>query len=235
MPGLFIYPSSADVVGVFDTNFNQQFPNARPLRASIRQNSRPMEHPLETGQIITDYRIILPIEVEIPFMVAPEFYRDTYQQIQNLFLTTQLLMVQTLSDLYQNMIIAEMPHEESPSFFNSLRMVVRFKQVQVVQSQTSFAPADPLNSNTQNSGTQNPGTIAGVATSSGIQTVPLASNPNPLSEQNSGAISGVATSFGGQQTIPLQPQSAYQIDGVATVGGADALNANFNNLPSSGF
>jgi hypothetical protein len=226
MPGILIYPSSADVVGIFDANFNQQFPNARPMRASIRQNSRPMEHPLETGQIITDYRIILPIEVEIPFMVAPDFYRDTYQQILNLFTTTQILIVQTLPTIFQNMIIAEMPHEESPDYFNSIRFTLRFKQVQVVQSTSTFAPADPLNTNTQNVGVQAPGTIAGVATSTGIQTVPLENTvPNPLAASTSGAVTNPVgiNAF----TNPDLPNNNFTLSGVATVGGAPAVDASF--------
>lgn len=156
MAGLINLPSSADVVGIFDENFNQLFADARPMRATIRQNARAMEHPIESGQIITDYRIILPIEIEIPFMVAPEFYRDTYEQIQNLFLNSELLLVQTVASLYVNMIISEMPHQESPEHFNSLHILLRFKQVQVVASETTFAPESPTDTNTQNIGVQNP-------------------------------------------------------------------------------
>lgn len=223
---IILFPSSADVVGIFDQSFNQLIPNARPLKAAIRQNARPMEHPLESGQIITDYRIILPVEIEIPFMVAPDFYQDTYQQIQTLFVNSELLFVQTLSDLYQNMIIAEMPHEESPHFYNSLRLYVRFKQVQVVVAQTTFAPADPVDQNTVNRGAQNPGTIAGVATSSGTQTIPISSPANPLSALQSGAITGVAGA-GPLKTIPLETPSPYEISGVATVGGSQTIDAGF--------
>lgn len=156
MAGLLNVPSSADMVGVYDQDFFQQFPNARPMRATVRQNARAMEHPIETGQIITDYRVILPIEIEIPFLVSPEFYRDTYEQIQNLFFNSELLLVQTISALYSNMIISEMPHQESPDHFNSMHILLRFKQVQIVSSATSFAPLNATDTNTQNIGVQNP-------------------------------------------------------------------------------
>jgi len=238
MPGLIIFPSSADIVGVFDTNFNQQFPYARPLRALIRENARPMEHPLESGQIITDYRIILPIEIEIPFMIAPEYYRDTYQQIKNFYTQSQIVFVQTFTDLYPNMIIAEMPHEEHPDFYNSIRITIRFKQVLVIasqvtpaqQGQTNYAPADPANSNTVNAGTQNPTTISGLSAGTAVTPTSLVTpgtGVSPLSQFNSGAISGVATSTG-TQTIPLVNQGApYSITNVATVGGTQTIDAAF--------
>ena len=225
---LVIYPSSADTVGVFDSAFNQQFPNARPLLAEIREPKRNMEHPLEKGQIISDYAVILPPEVEIPFMVAPEFARDTYQQIKSLFLNSTLLYVQTVAELYQNMIVAELPHQESPHYFNSIRVPVRFKQVQLVQSQLNFAPADPLNSNTQNLGVQNPASVSAVATATGVQLAPVDVKSNPLAASTSGAISNIPSSINANSLInPTQPSGNFSLGGVATVGGADAISAAF--------
>lgn len=226
MAGLLVFPSSADIVAVYDQNFNQQFPNARPLIAEVREPSRKMQHPIESGQILTDYQIFLPICIEIPTMVAPEFVRDTYQQIANLYRSSQLLFVQTLTALYANMIISELPHNENPLFFNSIRVPLRFEQVQVVQAQTSYAAVAPSDQNTQNLGTQNPGEIAGVQTSTGLQTIALDNTGNPLAANNSGSISGVATTSG-IQSIPLQPPGNYDISGVATVGGTQTIMSSF--------
>lgn len=146
--------AGADQVAVFDSNFFQLFPNARPLQAQVRENGRLMEHPLEKGQIITDYRIILPIEIELPMLVTAEFYRDTYQQIKRSFLNSDLLSVQTRADNYQNMVIAEMPHRETPDQFDVLTIYLRFKQVQIVFPTPDFSPADPSQSDTQNLGEQ---------------------------------------------------------------------------------
>lgn len=151
------FPSvSADVVGVFDDTFRQVFSQARPMKALVRENARTMEHPLEKGQIISDYRIILPIEIEIPVIIMAQDYRDVYQQIRTQFLTSSLLTVQTTSSVYDNMILGEMPHEENPEFYNTLTLFLRFKQVQLVQPATTFAPVDPQNGDTQKLGAQNP-------------------------------------------------------------------------------
>ena len=79
-------PSAAsDVVGVFDANFNQVFRLARPVKAQIHETSKPMEHPVETGIIITDHRIILPVEIEFSLILPPGEYRPVYQQIKQFF------------------------------------------------------------------------------------------------------------------------------------------------------
>lgn len=160
MPVPNFFPNaSADVVCILDENFRQLFPEARPMRADVRENGRTMEHPLETGQIVSDYRIILPIEIEIPVVIMAEDYRNVYQQIKTQYLNSSLLTVQTTSSVYPNMLLAEMPHRESPELYNTLTIYLRFKQVQLVQANSTFAPLDPENTDTQKLGAQNPSAV----------------------------------------------------------------------------
>ncbi len=161
--GIFFPTPSADVVGVFDSQFRQVFINARPMKASVRENSRTMEHPLENGQVISDYRILLPIDIDLPMIVSAAFYRDTYAQIRQLFNSAELLQVQTRATNYGNMIIAEMPHEETPEFYDVLTINLHFRQVQIVQASSSFSPADPTEVSTQQRGEQNPTVLPGTA------------------------------------------------------------------------
>ncbi len=228
MPNIF--PSSPDAVGVFDQNFNQQFPNARPLKATIRRNARAMEHPVESGQIITDYRIILPVEIEFPVMVAPQYYADTYQQIRSLFLNSTLLTVITLSDVYQSMIITEIPDEESPDYFNTLIMAMRFKQVQQVSPSstpsTAYSPADPTQTNTQSNGVQNPSNLTGgITTSTGIQTATETTN-QPFIPNTSGAIT--PTTGPSVQNAISQSLPGYSLNSVANIGGTASVQSAFS-------
>ena len=76
---------SIDTIAVFDSNFNQVIANARPLRDEVIPRAKLMDHPLENGQIITDYKITMPLELLIQFVVTSQYYRDTYQQIWQLW------------------------------------------------------------------------------------------------------------------------------------------------------
>ena len=148
--------TSVDTVAVFDSNYNQLFPNARPLKANVKTVVKPMEHPLETGQIISDYKITLPIEIIIPFVVSSQYYRATYAQIANLLATSELLTVQTRASSFTNMFIVEMPEEESPDMFDAIKIELHLKQVLLVQAASNFSPADPTQADTVNSGQQSP-------------------------------------------------------------------------------
>lgn len=148
-----------DSVGVFDQNFNQVFPEARAIKAVVKEQARVMQHPLETGAVTTDHRVILPIEIELSMILTPDTYQDVYRAIKQFYLNATLLVVQTKSSTYNNMLISEMPHEEDPETYNILALALSLKEVQFATTTFAYAPKDPLNSTTVNKGTQQ-GTVA---------------------------------------------------------------------------
>lgn len=146
--------TAVDTIAVFDSNFNQVFQAARPMKCTARPIARLMEHPLETGQIISDYKIIMPVEVTLPLIVASDVYRDIYAEIYNLMAKSELLMVQTRATNFSNMLISEMPDEERPDMFDVIMIELHLKQVLLVEAASNFSPADGTQVNTQNSGQQ---------------------------------------------------------------------------------
>ena len=136
--------ASADVVAVFDQNFSQVFSNARPIKATVMETSKVMEHPVENGTTITDHRIIDPIEIELSMVLLSGDYRSTYQQVKQLFKAGALLTVQTKSDSYQNMLIQQLPHDEDPEIYDTIILAVRLKEVNIVTAQFGTLPASKV-------------------------------------------------------------------------------------------
>jgi hypothetical protein len=140
----------------------QMFVNARPLKATIRETSKVMEHPVESGAVLADHHIINPVEIDLPLMVASQFYVQTYQGIKNAFVNATNLTVKTPVNVFNNMIIADMPHEEDPQFFDSILIALHLKQVLFFTagqtaaqfSQANYAPVAPANQNTLQTGLQ---------------------------------------------------------------------------------
>lgn len=149
---------AVDVVGVFDKDFNQVFPRARVLKASVKEDSKVMEHPLETGSIITDHRIVLPVEIELYCILQSADYADTYKIVKQYFLNGTLLTVQTRSGSYANQLMASLPHTEDAEQYDTLLMTLNFKQVQFATGRFRGTPANPSNSSTQDRGVINPQT-----------------------------------------------------------------------------
>jgi len=145
-----------DQVAVFDSKFRQVFVDASPMRADAREVARIMEHPLEGGQSISDYKVILPIEISLPLIIPGRFYRDVYQEIKTLFQKSELLAVQMRADTYRDMVIVQMPHEERADMHDAITVNIQLKQVLLVKDQNNYAPRDEVMSDTQRNGEQLP-------------------------------------------------------------------------------
>lgn len=139
-------------------SFGQMFSNARPMKAFVRETSRVMEHPVETGVVLSDHHIINQVEIELPLIVSSQFYTATYGEIRQAFNGATPLSVKTRTGVYSDMIIADMPHEEDPEMYDAITILLHLKQVIYVVTgggaQSNFQPSDPLNSNTLPSGLQ---------------------------------------------------------------------------------
>lgn len=128
---------TTDVVCILDASLAQLFETARPIKATVKEESKPMEHPLESGATITDHRVIQPVEIELSMVLASADYKDTYRKIRDLFTRGDLLTVQTRTDSYPNMLLAAMPHEETPDAFDAVNLALSLKEALFVQAQFS--------------------------------------------------------------------------------------------------
>lgn len=164
-----LLPSFAiDYVGVFTQGYVQIFREARAIKATIKEQSKIMEHPVETGIVITDHRIVLPVEIELSLILTAETYQDVYKAIRQYYLNGTLIVVQTRSDIYDNQIIASMPHEEDPTQYDILTVALSLKQVQFVEALYGIAPKNNSNNNTQRRGTQQGTPANGAQTQSAL-------------------------------------------------------------------
>lgn len=141
-------------VAVFDQNFNPVFPQALFMKATVKEEAKVMEHPVESGAIITDHRIILPVEIELSVMLEFADRQDTYRIIRQLYLNSTLLVVQTNTGIYENQLIASMPHDEDPDYYNVIVIAIKLKQVQFVTAKYAVVPKRARNTTTVDRGTQ---------------------------------------------------------------------------------
>lgn len=152
------FSQSMDVVGVY-SGFDQVFREARPMAATVKEEAKLMEHPTERGVVITDHMVVMPVEIELVMTLTAESYRDTYQEIKNLFLAGEMLTVQTKTGTYENQIIAALPHEESPDVFDTIDLTLKLKEVKVVQAEfeeVTFSASKPSQGSTADRGEVQP-------------------------------------------------------------------------------
>lgn len=160
--------AAVDVVGVYDSSFNQLFEMARPSKANVNPQAKTADHPVESGSEISDNKVILPVEIELYVFVTD--YRNTYQKINAAFIGQDLLTVQTRTGTYENMTITGIPHEETPEMFNVVTMAISLKQITLIDATFQALPPaqvkKPRDSSTvdrgQQSGKQDSGSVGSV-------------------------------------------------------------------------
>ncbi len=153
--------AATDVVCVLNAALEQVFVTARPIKATVKEGSKLMQHPLETGSLATDHRVFLSTEIELSLLLTGEEYRATFQQIRDLYRQGEVLTVQTRAASYPDMLVEVMPHDETPDIYDGLAVAVKLIEARFVEPQFSdIKPANPANASTVKRGEQQPKTSA---------------------------------------------------------------------------
>lgn len=153
--------TTADVVAVLDKSFRQVFADARPMKASVKEESKVMQHPVENGTSVVDHRVLIPVEIKLSMLLSGDSYRNTYQQIKQYYLRAELFTVQTTADTYQNMLIASMPHEESPELSDAIAMEIAFSELKIATTKYSASGGSGSGSGSNQNPRDNPTTGRG--------------------------------------------------------------------------
>lgn len=150
--------TAQDVVGVFDSDGNQLFVDARSIRALVNEKSKPAVHPLEEGGTFGDNVVDEPTTIELSVILRPGSFRDTYQQIKAVRKARQLVTVQTKTDTYANMLLHDMPHDETPEMFNTVAIGIKLTEFNLVKAQYAQLTSvkKPANKSTVKTGQKNP-------------------------------------------------------------------------------
>lgn len=143
LPGIGALPSLTSLPGFIPV---QVFGDARPTRVQVSEPSRFMVHPLESGGNITDHRVIDPVELSIQFIFRPETFRTTYFLIRQAFRAALRFSIQTKTNTYTGMYMADIPHEETVELFDTISMIILFREVQFFDAQLQqLAPSNVVN------------------------------------------------------------------------------------------
>ncbi len=160
---------AVDVVGIFDGETLQQvFNDARPLKAEVKETSMVMSHPVETGVVLSDHHIINQTEINLSLIIKSEFYNSVYVQMRNSFIAADKLSVQTRTGVYNNMIIADMPHTEDTEIYDAIVMALKLREVIFIvpgsnsgtSASSNFNPVNPANQNIISAGLKYPAILS---------------------------------------------------------------------------
>lgn len=146
--------ANEELIGIFSNeNYEQVFLNASLMNLGVTNQSKIMTHPLEDGSEKSDHQIFELIKISIQIILSSEDYVSVYQNIEKGYRTHTLYTIQTKVNVYKNMMIDSMPHEETVE--TGVRLVLNFTQFEEIKTAVGIAPKYPKDSNTNKKGVQN--------------------------------------------------------------------------------
>lgn len=151
--------AAQDVVGVFDSNLNQLFVEARPMTCRVDESTKMMTHPKENGALQSDHRIVNLIEIELTMILNSADYADVYAQIKTLKTTNSSVTVLTKVDSYENMFLEDMPHQETGANPDSIQISLKLTEAQIASTTVTTVTKNPADMPTTRTGAQS-GTTA---------------------------------------------------------------------------
>lgn len=99
------------------------------LNLRVSTSSRLAKHPVETGAQIADHKIFEPARIDMQMAFPALLYDSVFKQLQKLYRESTWLAVLAKNRVYHNMIITDIPHDESPRRINRLIFNITFQEV----------------------------------------------------------------------------------------------------------
>lgn len=81
------------------------------MDADVDVSSDLCDHPIETGQVITDSSIDNPVSAEVRIAMPTAFYTQIYEEIKKYYTEKTKIILLTKFGVYKNMVIQAMPYK----------------------------------------------------------------------------------------------------------------------------
>lgn len=108
--------------------------------ANLSIDSDLCEHPIETGEKITDAAILNPISAEVVIRMPTAMYTQIYEEIVKYYEEKKKILLLTKFGTYKNMVISAMPYALNHDEVD--RPAIKLKLQQIWEVESSYVQTD---------------------------------------------------------------------------------------------
>lgn len=116
------------------------------MNAEVSITSDLCDHPVETGQVITDSSIENPITATVNIVMPTAFYTKIYEQVLDYYKNKKKIILLTKFGMYKNMVIKSMPYKLQHGDVD--RPVIALTLRQIMEVEPTYESIN-INANTQ--------------------------------------------------------------------------------------
>lgn len=127
------------------------------MRVSVSETSKATRYAVEDGTNRNDHVIKNPVEITLSMILAGKI-AQLFQLLKQTYIEHKLVTVQTKTDIYTNMLVEEIPHEQDTGMTDGVTVNVKLVEWQEVVPEygelTAKKVAQPRQSDTVKRGSQ---------------------------------------------------------------------------------
>lgn len=128
------------------------------MTCSVNESAQLMEHPVEDGAKIVDHKVFNPVQITVTIAFTEENYAAEYTELKSLFTDCTFISMKTKANVFENLQIVGIPHEEKPENINRMLFTIQLKEAIIVSASYSgalSAVSSLMNSSTAKLGKKN--------------------------------------------------------------------------------
>lgn len=145
------------VVILDNDTFDELFDSVSPMRLSVQESKRATKFAVEDGTERSDHIVTALTEMQIDLYLYEET-RNSFENLRQAFEEHMLVTVQTKVASYSNMLIVDIPHDETVDLGDAVNVSMRLQQWLAVQPEYGELPprkvVNPAQSSTVERGQQ---------------------------------------------------------------------------------
>ena len=147
--------SAADLVAILDNeNLQQMFVASAPIGLYVCESKKATQFAVEDGTTRSDHVTTDAIEISFDLFLSDENARNGYEEIRQAWRENRLVTVQTKISSYPDMLILEIPHDETVEGGGSIRVPIRMQEWRTYEPQFGALPPQKVKKAEQSSTVQ---------------------------------------------------------------------------------
>ncbi|VFR32584.1 FIG00431858: hypothetical protein [plant metagenome] len=140
--------STQQRVAILDAETLQPiFQSAEPMRLSVRESKRATKFAVEDGSERSDHVVKELTEIQIDLLLTDDT-RNQFDGLRQAYLQNKLVTLQTKVASYENLLILDLPHDETADLGAAINVPVRLQEwLEVKPEYGPLPPAKVANKN----------------------------------------------------------------------------------------
>ena len=122
-------------VALYDKDGIELLTSASIVSCSVNDTSKVMEHPIESGAVVADYKVFNPVTATLNVSLSQTEFSGEFAEVYSAYKNCEFLTLQTKTNVYSNLQVLSLQHDANVQNINRPQLVIQLKEAIVVEAE----------------------------------------------------------------------------------------------------